>query len=542
MARTPLFRSLRRALRLSLLAHRPGSPPLQELIDMERARDRDRDRDRGPGMARRQFLKASLYSGLAGMSLPLLGGGLSGCGEGATTARVAIVGAGLAGLHAAYLLAKAGVAADLYEAGERTGGRMMTARGLLAPDLYTDVGGEFIDTGHEVLRGLCAELGLSLIDAQAPGEELLERETYFFGGTHRTEAQVVMAMAPLALAIEADATKIFEAEDLAAVPEIVALDRLSISAYLDRIGASGFVRKLLEVAYVTEYGLDPGEQSCLNLITLISTDLSEGRLAIYGESDERYTVRGGAQAVTDALRAKLAPERLHLGHRLVALRPRSSGIGARLVFDRLGGGAAEVDADVVALCLPFSVLREASIEVELPPRKRRAIAELGYGQNAKLLCGFKSRVWREKGRAGYVYTDEPLQGAWDCSRGQPSTAGGMTLFLGGKAGVDLGGGASMDQAKALLPGLEKILPGTQAAFNGQVGRFHWPGFSLSKGSYSCYRPGQWIDLRGAEGEAVGSLLFGGEHTSLDYQGYMEGAAESGARVAKEALALLQGVK
>jgi monoamine oxidase len=531
-------------MRLARLSRQPGSPPLPELIDMARERERDPAHQKPrAGMARRQFLQASFFSGLAGLGLPLLGGGLSGCGEGATTARVAIVGAGLAGLHAAYLLGKAGVAADLYEASERTGGRMMTSRGLLAPDLYTDVGGEFIDTGHEVLRGLCSELGLSLIDAQAPGEEKLERETYYFEGAHRTDAQVVKAMEPLVGAIEADATKVFEAQDLAAVPEIVALDRLSISAYLDRIGARGFVRKLLEVAYVTEYGLDPGEQSCLNLITLISTDLGGGRLSIYGESDERYTVRGGAQAVTDALRAKLAPERLHLGHRLVALRPRPSGagMGARLVFDRLGGGGAtEVDADVVALCLPFSVLREASIEVELPQRKRQAIAELGYGQNAKLLCGFTSRVWRDKGRAGYVYTDEPFQGAWDCSRGQPGTAGGMTLFLGGKAGVDLGGGASMDRAAALLPGLDKALPGTKAAFNGKVGRFHWPGFSLSKGSYSCYKPGQWIGLRGAEGEAVGSLLFGGEHTSLDYQGYMEGAAESGARVAKEALALLMG--
>jgi monoamine oxidase len=56
-----------------------------------------------------------------------------------------------------------------------------------------------------------------------------------------------------------------------------------------------------------------------------------------------------------------------------------------------------------------------------------------------------------------------------------------------------------------------------------------------KASYACYLPGQWTSICGAEGERVGNLHFAGEHTSLDFQGFMEGGCESGQRAAQEIL-------
>lgn len=63
---------------------------------------------------------------------------------------------------------------------------------------------------------------------------------------------------------------------------------------------------------------------------------------------------------------------------------------------------------------------------------------------------------------------------------------------------------------------------------------HWPSVPTHEGSYACFQPGQaaWAGL---EGVAEGALHFAGEHTSVDGQGYMEGAAESGARAAAEVL-------
>ena len=83
--------------------------------------------------------------------------------------------------------------------------------------------------------------------------------------------------------------------------------------------------------------------------------------------------------------------------------------------------------------------------------------------------------------------------------------------------------------------LEAIFPGAAAAHTKQAARFHWPSSPLSLGSYACYKPGQYTTIAGAEREAVGGLHFAGEHTSLDFQGFMNGASESGERVTQEIL-------
>jgi monoamine oxidase len=80
------------------------------------------------------------------------------------------------------------------------------------------------------------------------------------------------------------------------------------------------------------------------------------------------------------------------------------------------------------------------------------------------------------------------------------------------------------------------------ARNGKVSRFHWPTFAWTKGSYSCYKPGQWTTIAGAEGLPVGNLFFAGEHCSYDFQGYMNGAAQSGLDTAKAIMARLSGDK
>jgi monoamine oxidase len=87
----------------------------------------------------------------------------------------------------------------------------------------------------------------------------------------------------------------------------------------------------------------------------------------------------------------------------------------------------------------------------------------------------------------------------------------------------------------MMPGVERVFPGTQAAFNGRTSRFHWPTHPFTLASYACYRPGQWTTLAGAEIEPVGGLFFAGEHCSYDYQGYMNGAAETGRRAAEAVL-------
>ena len=442
--------------------------------------------------------------------------------------RIVIVGAGMAGLTAAYYLQQYGLTADLYESSTRTGGRIYSSQGLFAPELTTELGGEFINSNHHDMLAFVKRFELTLIDTEAPSETNL-RTHYFFNGRAYTEQQIIDAMRPIARRMAQDAQRagypITYRRHTAYARQ---LDTLSLAEYLRRVGASGWLYELLEVAYVTEYGLDAGEQSCLNMLLMIDTNPRDG-FDLLGESDERYKVRGGNQQVPDLLAERLR-DRIYLGHRLVALRETLQGYC--LTFERAGGGSVETQADFVVLTLPFTRLRTVELRVALPPVKRRAIAELGYGANAKLILGMQRRFWRKQGLSGDFYTDEPFQSGWDSSRLQAGAAGSLTLFLGGTQGMRMGQGTPQAQVAAFLPRLERVLPGARTHYTGTAHRFHWHSHPHTRGSYSCWKVGQYTTLAGAEFEPVGRLYFAGEHTSLDYQGYMNGAAETGRRVAQ----------
>ncbi len=519
--RTPLFQKLRLSARLARRAARLGTTDIQALIDEHSA-----------GISRRTFLKGLASTSLAATAPALLTACGNGNHGGDFDPRVVIVGAGMAGLSAAYTLSKAGIRARLFEGSDRVGGRIYTARNLLASGITTELGGEFIDSIHDDMLALAQEFGLELLDTRAQSEAGLT-EGYFFDGVHYTEAQVVEAFLQVVPQIDADYNSTGEVVDFENEGNATALDNMSISEYLDRIGATGFLRKLLDVAYVTEYGLDADQQSALNLVFLIGTDTSSG-FQIFGESDERYKIAGGNDRIIQALESVVG-DQIERGYLLESVRDR--GGKYELSFQR-GRGRREVSADLVLLTVPFSVLRSVELDMDLPAVKRKAIDELGYGTNSKVLVGCHSRIWRSQGFNGGVYTDQRFQLGWDSSRLQPGEAGGYTFYSGGALGVEAGRGSVDSQVDQLLPGLELAFPGVSATLNGKRSRFFWPGHPFTLGSYAAYKPGQWTTIAGSEIVPVGGVFFAGEHCSYDYQGYMNGAAETGRRAAESILELL----
>ncbi|HEX7879641.1 MAG TPA: NAD(P)/FAD-dependent oxidoreductase [Candidatus Eisenbacteria bacterium] len=533
MARTPLFDSLTQALRIAAFAARAKSnvPPLDELVDM--------------AGSRRRFLKQAAASAAAAA--------FYGCAQPkrdarqvapppqtatAANPRIVIVGGGMAGLNTAYKLQKAGLTATIYEGSDRTGGRMFTAKDLLGTGITTELGGEFIDSGHAEMLALMQEFGLESIDTHAPEVTNLKKETYFVNGRHYSIAQAAQEFVPLAARIQEHYDSMGEVVDYQTDGGGGTFDRMSIAEYLDSIGSKGWLREVLDVAYVTEYGLEAAEQSSLNFLFLIGTgDLTDAStIELLGESDERFKVKGGNQRVVDELARRLDPQ-IQRRHRLEAIKPR--GAGYTLTF-QVDGAPRDVEADIVVLAMPFTLLREVDIQVPLPDVKTKAIRELGYGTNAKVLVGFKDRPWIRKGYSGATYSDEMFQLCWDNSFLQAGTEGGITLYSGGKLGLDAGNGTAEEAAARLMPGFERTYPGASARRNGRTSRFHWPTFPWTKASYACYKPGQWTTIAGAEGVPVGNLFFAGEHCSYDFQGYMNGAAQSGLDTAKAVMGLLSG--
>lgn len=539
MPRTPLLAAVARAFRVARRSDRSGVPP-QELL--ERALEERR-------LSRRGFLTttAGVGAALAAGSVLSVGareaGGPdrrgserrkfertdSGRGDGPP---VLVVGAGIAGLTASYRLMQAGVPVRVCEAQTRVGGRMWSLRDRFADGQVVELGGELIDTGHTHIRALADELEIRLDDLAQEDPEL--SETWWFGGRRRTTAEVVEAFRAVSPRIEASlATLGGDGWVTHAEPNGgERLDRQSIAEWLDGAEVDGWFRDLLDVAYTTEYGLEIDQQSALNLLLLIDPNPEPFR--IFGDSDERFHVHEGNDAIPRELAARLG-DRIELEQVLEAISRTPDG---RYRCSFLSGRTSrEILAEQVILTLPFSVLCKVRMDVELPLVQRRAIDDLGYGTNAKLMVGFSERVWRTRhGSDGSVVSDLPFQLTWETSRGQAGSAGVLTNFTGGKHGRRLGRGTAGSQADRLVGDLDRVFPGIAAARERmeQV-RFHWPSFRWSRGSYACYRPGQWTAFGGEEGRAVDGLHFAGEHTSQDAQGYMEGGCESGERAAREVL-------
>lgn len=527
MARSAAFHRLQQLVALARLAraHDLRDPAS---IRAAAARSAARGPSASTGPTRRNVL-----GGLAGaLTVAAVPGG-SGCGDdegSAGEARIAIVGGGIAGVLCAHRLAEAGVAATVYEATDRVGGRMFTGRDLFPEGQVCELGGELIDSNHATLFAIAEELELVLDDRFAEPYAALRRETYWVEGAEVGDDTLLMQLVAVIDEIQADFDAA-ESDDAA----YAALDVESLAAWLDRrlpIATYPELHRVLDVAYRGEFGRETDEQSALNLIYLLGLETDE--LRIFGDSDERWHAHRGNDVFVTELAARLPAGAVALEHRLVAAR----GSGPFSLTFETPEGEHTVEADKLVFALPFSILRELdTADLTLSAEKREIIDTLGYGTNAKLMAGFSRPVWREDhGALGSATTDLPLQQVWDTSLGQDGATAILTNFLGGQAGLDAGEGTPEEWVTGVtLPGLDEVYPGTAAAYTaGSAVRMHWPTVPTQRGSYTCYRPGQWA-FWSLEGEREGDLHFCGEHTSADFQGWMEGGAETGERVASEIL-------
>jgi monoamine oxidase len=531
MAKTVLFRRLQHLLAVAQSARRRGIPPRQALQALE---SRHSAGPRSGGPTRRELIAGAAVAG-AGLALGC--DRLKGLLPGGAAGEVVVVGAGIAGLTCAYRLSQAGVPVRVFEAQDRVGGRIWSLTDAFPEGQVCELGGELIDTGHEKIRALSAELGLTLDDLSlyAPG---LAKDVYYFDGRRYSEEEVVEAFTPVAERIDAAWETVSGEMVTYREPNGgEAIDQQSIAEWLDGADCSGWFRKLLDVAYTTEYGLETGDQSAWNFLMMIDSEPDPFR--VFGDSDERFHVRGGNDQIPRRLAERLGG-RIETGARLEAVAEKSDG-DFKLTLRR-GASTLEVVAERVVLALPFSLLRDVRLDLSLPAVKRKAIDELTYGTNSKLMVGFSDRIWREPqgsrnripGSHGSVLTDLPFQLTWEATRMQPGKAGIVTCFTGGERGLALGQGTPAEQSERFARDLERIFPGVAERRLGEA-RFHWPSFEFTKGSYASYGVGQWTTICGSEGERVGNLHFAGEHTSLDFQGFMEGGCESGERVADEIL-------
>jgi monoamine oxidase len=548
MPRTPLLRAFKKLFHDAHVARDTGVS-LGTVRDV-RLEARYRADLAGGRLSRRSFVTALGAGGIAlGLPRPA-------SAKGQPT--ITIVGAGIAGLSCALELADRGLASTVYEASGRVGGRMFSNTNYWDRGQVSEWCGELIDTGHETVQALAQRFRLPLDNLHAAEPKGSEDTYKFFGRYYRQSKADSDFLGKVAdrVSFEANVGTVYPTTFDSSTALAQRLDNQSIHEWIESRVPGGHrseLGQLLDVAYNIEYGADTTDQSALNLVYLLGFQ-PEGskQLSLFGQSDETYHIRGGNQRLPAAIAQHLG-DNVNYGHALRRVAKTASG-RYELTFEKAGSAVAVV-TDYVVLAIPFAVLRgidtsRAGFDV----LKKEAISDLGRGRNAKTQLQFSRRLWNKPGAwhgisNGSSYSDTGYQAGWDVTRAQAGNEGIMVFYSGGSVAEAMRASRAYSlvddpgvktDATTALGRAEKVFPGLSALWNGKASQSLAHKSALFEASYSYWRVGQYTSFAGYEGVAQGRVLFCGEHTSQDFQGFMEGGASEGQRAATDLVTAIRG--
>jgi monoamine oxidase len=433
---------------------------------------------------------------------------------------VLVAGAGLAGLAAARDLAALGANVTIVDARDRVGGRVWTFRDGFAEGQHAEAGGDLIDEEQHEIRELAQELGLKLIRILRGGFGYVRPDA---SGRPKIVARSgSRGWDRMAKELEALTKPYTLAERRWDSPVTADLARRSVATWLDQIKADADLR-------ATAIGLrgfflaDPDELSLIALVDQFSENDAPA-------PSQMYRIEGGNDRLATALAAPLG-DRLHLNAEVVALSHRGSTVRVSV---KNGRALSQINCDYAILAVPATLLRRMPITPALPAQQHDAISRLKYGRATKTLLQFPSRFWRAAGRPRAFGSPLPFGAVWDANEEQRGRSGILSLLAGGSASDATQAIVAKHGVRGLAHALDWLgAPQTELTAARQI---VWEQDPFARGGYAYFDPGFDPALRAWLARPAGRLFFAGEHTSIKWQGYMNGAVESGRRAAAEVAA------
>jgi monoamine oxidase len=438
--------------------------------------------------------------------------------------RVLVVGAGLAGLAAAYELDRAGFGVTVLEARSRPGGRVRTYRDPFADGLYAEMGAEYVDATDTYDHRYCKEFGLKVLTAKlydgvfVRGRKIamkaikdksatLPYEGVVKGRLFGQEAQYIKRLTAM----------IRDRESPPA--EILKLDNLSVVELLLEEGAPRDIVALYTYLNATESTARPHEMSAYGLVM---SGVHEGG---FNEDVDEGRILGGNDQLPKAFARALADKILYDRPVRKIVHDAS---GAEVWFEE-GGTLQSMRAPKLVLALPFKVLRDVELSPLFSPEKTKVIDSLCYGQVMKVAMQFKTRFWDEGGSIGQrVFTDTRLRRIYHMSIDQPGPRGILMSFTSAADAEKLGLLSREARLKTALEEVTRIWPEAPKFWESAAIKY-WNEDPWVHGSYSFLGVGQ-KDFRAIARRVEGAVHFAGEHTAT---ASMNGAISSGVRVADE---------
>ncbi len=428
--------------------------------------------------------------------------------------RIAVVGAGVAGLAATRALVHNGHDVALIEAGSRLGGRARTVRAPFRGGQYVESGAEWIDTHHHRMLALLRRHGM---DLQGEGQQWTTiRRWLYRNGQLQSPADLgddVRRQLDLFQSIVDDAAS---SVDDPANPQrsrrAAELDATSLADVADCAALGDLARLFHRRDSQGEFAAEPSEVSLLFVAQQRAVSAASSADGVI----RAHRVVDGVSTLVMRMAADVA-DMISTDEALLGVKQRADSV--IVVTSR-----RQLQVDHVVLACSLVALREVRFDPSLPDVLRRAIDELGYGTVTKTAIQFAERQWPN----GYATTEGPSQRIYEPTADQPGQAGVLMSYVGGDAGRRSAGKSEVDRMNAIESDMRDV-HGITARFTGGFSRA-WSAHPRYGGSYAVYHPGQitafWEVLRRPHGR----VWLAGEHAAT-WTGYLEGAVESGESVA-----------
>jgi monoamine oxidase len=471
----------------------------------------------GPALSRREVLAASL-AGSAGLLLPgsLLTRAAQARQPLPPKVTVAVVGAGLAGLAAAYELVTVGFDVVVYEARRSVGGRVLTFDNFV-PGRFIEGGAELIGSNHPTWAAYAEKFGLTLEELDEPEGRL---EPIHLNGQllsdDQTERLYGEMSATLATLTERSASVNPDAPWDS--PDAAALDAQSLEDWLNAQTCSDLAKRAIRIDLESTNAVPLAKASLLAMLSAIAG----GGGNRYWTESETHRCRGGNQQLARKFLEAIGPQRVRFATPVSQV--------SVLAGDRAHVTAASGELEAYHACIlavPPSAWKHVRIEPAIPDAYRPQM-----GTAVKYLAHVKSRFWSDSQRAATTLSDGLLPQTWDgASARDPGTDTALIGFAGGPAAERARAVPPAERDAAFAADLAPRFPGFADA-RVKTRFMDWPAEVWNGTGYSFPAPGQVTKVGPILAKPYGPMVFAGEHCSTRFPGYMEGALQSGIKAAK----------
>ncbi len=495
-------------------------------------------------VSRRSFMQSSVAVGVGASLLPgcAMMDRLFGLEKSKLDQEVLVIGAGAAGLMAAYHLKKAGIPFRLFEASGRIGGRVYTLENFNSDGHIAELGAEYFEGDHQLIFDLCKELNLPIDEVKWEGG--LEKQLTFSRGKILTSKDTSLKTQNLStelvrikLKLLGDRNEMITPFNVMDFPKAPAFDQLSVTDLLSSLKGSVDAETLaiFQTSCGAQFGRSLDRVSAMHVLNALDIE-AKGQKSL-------YRIRYGNQRLLRTLYERVASVMpdffVRLDSPLVEIEEKGD---AFQCFFKTPQGNKKFEARQIIIALPVNQYKniQGFTKLKISDDKRESLKKVELAAHAKIILGFKQKFWLKRqdllvaSRGSFFKENLPMI-TWDGSQAQIGSKGILAALIGGETSGSLGAG----YAEQIIKELQVFSRSFKSEFENNSHLMDWKKRPYAEGSYVIYGPGDFLKYHGlwSESDYDGRLAYAGEHCHLTRFGTLSGALESGRQAAANIIEL-----